>query len=41
MTDDEVKFIARAFASMPPEVLIRENIKIFDKSSIEHHEREL
>lgn len=41
MTDDEVRFIARALASMPPEVLIRENIKIFDKTSIEHHEREL
>ena len=31
---DEVRLIARAFASLPPEALVSENIPIFDSQSV-------
>ena len=38
MSNEEYKFIARAFAALPPEVLIKENIKIYDKPTVKFHE---
>ena len=38
---DEVRLISRAFASLPPEVLVSENIPIFDHASVMLHERKL
>ena len=41
LTIDEVRLIARAFSSLPTEVIVQENLRIFDKSSVNAHEQRL
>ena len=38
---EEVRLIARAFACLPPEVLVIEQIPIFDQETVVQHEKKL
>ena len=41
LTLDEVRLIARAFCALPPELIVKENIPIFDRESVHAHEQKL
>ena len=41
MTIDEARLIARAFSTLPIEVIVRENIPIFDRKTVYRHEQRL
>ena len=38
---EEVRLIARAFATLPPEVLVSEKIPVFDQETVIKHEKKL